>query len=809
MLIARVAVAHPLVIETLDYLVPGDLSSSLAEGMRVMVPFGNQVITGYVVSLSEAESQRQGLKYIDSLIEDYALIKPEILSLATWISHYYFNSLGDVLKSALPPGISVEQKSILSITETGCQFLSDFDAEILHREEETSLFELISALEKRKGLTVKELRDNHSTREISRALHHGYLREDSNIDEKNLELKRKAIQATPLGRDSLVEELSQAPKQQQLLALLQGADEPVLLTELSNKHGISSSIAKGLAERGYAEISSVTIRRDPFAELDSSHIRPHDLTDQQYAVFEPLLKSLSNNSYETFLLHGVTGSGKTEVYLHLIQEAIEKGGTALVLIPEISLTPQFAQRFYHVFGDTLAILHSGLSQGQRLDEWFRIYQGEVSVVLGTRLSVLAPLDSIKLVIVDEEHDQSYKQDERMIFHARDVAVKRAADSGATCILGSATPSVESMANVRREKYTLLELHQRIFDRPLPEIQLVDLRTANKRNEEQLLPDQVEDQLATVIEREEQAIVLVGRKGHTPFIICRACGYSFECRDCSISMSWHEKIQKMKCHYCGRMESIPGFCPSCKSPAIGQFGMGTAKVEDYLKSRFPNVAIDRMDRDAISRPADYQRILSRFASGETSILVGTQMLAKGHDYPNVTAVVTLGIDSILRLPDFRHSERVFQLLTQVSGRAGRGEKAGLVSICTYKPGHFAIQTAAELDYQTFYEKEFEYRQSLSYPPFGYLTLFLVEHYRKETAMTIAASLAEKLHSSLSGKGHILGPALAPYARLRNRWRYQVILKSRDRVESKEEILRIRAGLKHPTAVKIIVDPVSVM
>lgn len=805
----RVSVAIPnsFVQGTLDYLVPGDIKGDIFIGARVLVPLGKRKLIGIIIDISDqTETPLPGIKVLEEIIDEQPLLSGDSIKLCKWVSEYYFNALGDVCKSALPPGMMLEPQDSLRITEKGRRFLREFSINALHTERETSLFSVADLVRERSSIPVKAALSETGSANLNLALKENLVEVFENIKDKALSLIRKGVIALPGKDDS---DLGPAHRQQQLYRLLEKQTQPLLLTELASRHSYSSSVIKALVDKGFAEYVDVEIRRDPFADIHTDQADPHPLTKDQLEIFEEIAEPIGSGVFSPFLLHGVTGSGKTEIYLHLIQRALERGGRALVLIPEISLTPQFARRFYQVFGDSLAILHSGLSGGQRLDEWFRIQRGEASVVLGTRLSVFSPIENLMMIIVDEEHDQSYKQEERVVFHARDLAVKRAADSGAVCLLGSATPSSESYVNAGKGKYRLLKLRKRIFDRPLPTIEKVDLRIAEKASEDQLLPDIVEEHLENTLSLGEQTMVLVGRKGHAPFVLCRACGHSFECPGCAISLSWHEIIEKLKCHFCGRLSALPSFCPECGSPSIEKFGMGTAKVEDYLKQRFAGARIARMDRDVIRRAVDYSNTLSALNRGDIDILVGTQMLAKGHDYPNVTTVVTLGIDSILRLPDFRHSERVFQLLTQVSGRAGRGEKPGRVFICTYKPNHFAIEAAANQDFDSFFDTELEYRRALRYPPHGFMTLLTIEHYRKHDALATATSVLEKLNANLDKSAIVLGPALAPYARLNNKWRYQLIIKSLDRVKTRHALHGIRRGLKNPKEIKIIVDPLSVM
>jgi primosomal protein N' (replication factor Y) len=809
MKIAHVALPVPYIQKTLDYLLTSEHLRTASAGHRVLVQVGKGLITGYITKIvGISANDKRTLKPIHSLLDDEPLLTDELIELCTWISDYYFTNLGELLKAALPPGINVSSSEEIRLSERGKQFLSDYDLDSLHGEDETAMFTLLDLVNSRRGIKVSDLVKEIDSRQISISLSKNYV-EIFDKQNKPATIKiAKAVTLIPKNGDHIAENLTN--KQRDVYQAIQKYEESPLLSALVNEKVASRSIIKTLVKKGFADISDVQVRRDPFKNLSQEMLPPHDLTSDQVQVYSELESYLSTGKFKVGLLHGVTGSGKTEIYLHLIQKALSQGKTSLVLIPEIALTPQFAKRFYQALGKDLAILHSGMKRGERIDEWFRIREGRAKVVLGTRLSLFSPLVKLGLIIVDEEHDQSYKQEDRINFHARDMAVIRASMNGALCVLGSATPSSESMANAQKTKYRLLNLHKRVFDRPLPDIQIVDLRKEkSSEDDSQIFPDLVENHLLESLERKEQSIILVNRKGHSGFILCRSCGYSFQCRSCSISMTWHQAIEKLKCHYCGALQKLPPLCPKCGSTSIKPVGLGSEKVERYLQNKFASATVARMDRDTIRKTSDYSTLLESFGGGKIDILVGTQMLSKGHDYANVTTIVTLGVDSLLRLPDFRHSERVFQLLTQVSGRAGRGEIPGKVFICTFRPEHFAIKSAAQGNFDTFYETELEYRRSLGYPPFGFLTMLIIEKYKKEDARAHANSVSEFLHEKLGTSAYILGPSLAPYARLKNRWRYQIILKSLDRKKTKEvlsSLMAIRSLIKDT---KIIVDPLSVM
>jgi primosomal protein N' (replication factor Y) len=644
---------------------------------------------------------------------------------------------------------------------------------------------------------------------IGRLLGEGLLESAVKRTGRKLEKRMKAVAALEVPADLDERFWTRSARRREAYEKLQAMQEPVLITDVRDTLGVTGSVVDGLVKAGLAEYSMQRVRRNPFAGLEVEIQAPHKLVGEQVKAFSHLSAAIKTGRFKPFLLHGVTGSGKTEIYIHAALECLEKGLGVLILIPELALTPQFVRRYLSVFGEKLAVLHSALGQGERIDEWNRIRRGEAAVVLGTRLSIYAPLRRLGLIIIDEEHDSSYKQDDYPAFSARDLALVRAQRKNAVCILGSATPSLESLHNAKNGKFELLRLEKRVFDRPLPELNLVDLRLHPEPNPESGLPEPVHEAVADTLSRGEQTLVLVGRKGYSPFILCRACGHRFECNSCSITMSYHESIKLLKCHYCGRSAQLPQICPECGSPSVEAVGTGTEKVEERLAGAFPAAAVDRMDRDVITRPYQYSELLERLRTREIDILVGTQMIAKGHDYPGVTTVIAMGLDTILGLPDFRHSERVFQLIQQISGRAGRGEAPGEVHILSYRPNHYAVNAACSNDWDAFLEKELDYRKRLRYPPFGFLALLTIEDYRKDRGRATAQALSEKTFERLKEKAYVLGPSLAPYARLRSRWRHQILVKAASRADLGKAMRDIRRDHTGPGALKVNIDPISVM
>lgn len=809
MRIARVAIPRPNVETTWDYLIPGDLVAQTNVGFRVLVSIGRSKVTGYVVEISDKPSTNRSLKPILEVIDDDSLLSDHMLELTRWVANYYLASWGDVLKAALPAGLNIREEELLEITPSGRGELANLGEKALITQESGLIRKLLDYLAEAGPQKAASLQKQIPVGLPSKLLEKGFIRRKVIRRGRSLEKTLKMI--LPVDNPPSVAETfwSRSPKRRNAYELLIKAGKPVPLVQAEEKLGVTSAVLDGLVKAGLAEYVRLPVRRDPFKLVNVQPTLPHSLTDYQSGVYHPMADALEERIFKAFLLHGVTGSGKTEIYMHLAQKCLTSGRTVLILIPELSLTPQFVRRYYSVFGEKLAVLHSALPLGERTDEWNRIRRGEATVVLGTRLSIFAPLENLGLIVVDEEHDQSYKQDDYPVFNARDLALVRASMVDAVCVLGSATPSLESLHNAKKEKFQLLKLEKRVFDRPLPELQVVDLRSKEDENERGLLPTEVKSALSSTLARGEQTLVLVGRKGHSPFVICRACGNNFECPTCSISMAWHEKLKKLKCHYCGKLRELPGICPECGSTSISTLGLGSEKVEDYLKSSFPEARVERMDREVITKPGQYQQILDRLRQRKIDILVGTQMIAKGHDYPGVTTVVAMGLDSLLKLPDFRHSERLFQLITQISGRAGRGEQPGRVFVLTYRPNHYAVSAAASGDWDAFLDKELKFRRSLRYPPFGFLAMILIEDFNKDRGKAVAQNTAEKLHELLQGKAYILGPALAPYARLKNRWRHQVIIKAPDRTALNEALWQVRRDHTGSSSLKINVDPLSLM
>lgn len=597
-------------------------------------------------------------------------------------------------------------------------------------------------------------------------------------------------------------------KQQQLLATLQQRG-PSPLKELS------AATVSSLVKKGLVEIFDEAVRRDPLANSVSLPVEDFTLTAAQSSVLEKIREQVETETYGAFLLHGVTGSGKTEIYIRAMRAALERGRSAMMLVPEIALTPVFSQRLRSHFGDRVAIFHSSLQRGERFDEWTRVKNGDARVVIGTRSAVFAPVQNLGLIVVDEEHESTYRQQESPYYNARDTAIVRAQKESATVVLGSATPSLESFHNAQAGKYRLLTLPERIAARPMATARIVDMRSVFVRHgKPRVFSDQLLEAIQETHDRGEQSIILLNRRGYSSFILCRSCGETIQCPNCDVTLTFHRSERVIICHYCNHRKGVPKVCPSCGKKYIYYVGEGTEQLEEMLTQLFPALRVARIDRDTTARRRVFEQSLSDFSEGKIDTLVGTQMLAKGHDFPNVTLVGVVSVDAGLALPDFRSAERTFQLITQVAGRAGRGDRPGRVLIQTYHPYHYALRHACAQDYEGFYNEEIHYRQNHSYPPFVSLASLLVHGPDLGRVRTDSLELRKQLDAANEGrKCRILGPAPAPLSRLKGEHRFQLLLKSRSRRHLREVA---DAALKSASengvnlrSVNLEIDPVSIM
>jgi primosomal protein N' (replication factor Y) (superfamily II helicase) len=810
-------VAVPLFVrQTYTYRLPGALAERTLPGCRVFVPFGKKIVTGYVVALHselDQELDATSIKDVEELLDDQPVVTEEILRLTHWVSDYYYAPWGECLRAALPAGLATSSEPYLTVTERGRLALAGVD----ERRRSSVLYKALERVASAGTLRARDLRDEMPparTNAVSRELERrGFVVISQRIGEERVRPKmQNAVRLVPV-EASGAEKLNDA--QRRAIDALSQAGDVLPLSTLVSTAAISPSVVRTLEKRGRVEVFAREVRRDPLAHARSGEVDPFDLTPAQTEALGRIAAAVREGSYAAFLLHGVTGSGKTEIYIRAMHTALEQGRTALMLVPEINLTPVFSRRLASHFGDAVAILHSELSDGERLDEWRRIRRGDARVVIGTRSAVYAPLENLGLVVVDEEHETSYKQEETPRYHGRDTAVYRAREAKAVIVLGSATPSLETFHNAHNGKYEYVQLAERVGGRPLASVETIDMREVFRASgKQETLAPALLDAIRETHSRREQSIVLLNRRGFSSFLLCRSCGLAVQCPSCDVTLTYHKARARLVCHYCNHQAPVPTVCPGCGGVYIFYIGEGTEQLEARLREIFPSFTIARLDRDTASRKGTYERVLTQFAAGDIDVLVGTQMIAKGHDFPNVTLVGVVSVDTGLGMPDFRAAERTFQLLTQVAGRAGRGDRPGRVLIQTYHPEHYALLHAGEQDYEGFYEREIRFRRSLSYPPFTTLINCLIQDEDLTKAKGYAVEVARALSGAAAGRDlRVLGPAPAPLARIKDKHRWQVLVKARSRPEARDALdlalSRVEAAGLSPRALTIEVDPVNLM
>jgi primosomal protein N' (replication factor Y) len=786
------------------YSLPVTLEHRVQVGCRLMVPFGTRKLTGLILACHNdppSVAAREALRLVDS----EPVIGPELLALARWISGYYCSPLGEVLRSMLPLGSEIRSGKTYSLTDAG----RDAARQLLFASAaEDQTVQILGALEHR-ALSAAYLKKKFplADRALKVLEKRGFVIAERTQSERDpLRAPSASLSISALAGSAPDAKLPKAERE--LLAFLELHPGVHNLAEVETQVKNASTAARALARRKLIQ----AIEKAPNAPPEYAYTA-HDLNADQTAAFEAIQAGLAANTFQTFLLHGVTGSGKTEVYLKAIDAALAIGKSALLMVPEIALTPAMAGQFFARFGDRVAILHSAFSDSERTGQWRKIRSGSGLVVVGTRSCVFAPVQNLGLIVVDEEHDQSYKQEENPRYHGRDVAMVRAQHAGACVVLGSATPSMESRYNAQLGKYQLLQLPARVAARPLPRVDLIDMRQEFlETRKHATFSRAMLEQLQKRLESGEQAIVLLNRRGFSSAVACRACGERVQCVNCAVTLTWHRRDRRLLCHYCNYAEKVPEKCPKCESEHIHFLGMGSEKVEEELHQQFPAARVARLDRDTVGGKHHYETILQGFREKDFDILVGTQMIAKGHDIPNVTLVGVVSADTGLGLPDFRAAERTFQLITQVAGRAGRGTLPGVVLVQTVNPEHYAVRLAAAQDYGTFYEKELQFRRSMHYPPFTVMANLLVRSEKQEDALRMAGEMEQHLGPAPE-KIRIMGPAEAPVPRLKSEYRYQFLIKSGSRKLLNELLRRAqefgRAQKWGATALVIDVDPITLL
>jgi primosomal protein N' (replication factor Y) (superfamily II helicase) len=790
--------------QSFTYRLPETLRHRVQPGCRVLVPFGTRKLTGVVVKLHD-QPPEGALKEVLRLVDEEPVLDAELLALGGWISQYYCAPLGDVLRSMTPLSGEVRKSKLYSLTDSGRDAARQL---VLGASEEDSAVQVLQLLEAR-PLSASYLEKKlPSAAKVIRSLEKKGFIEIENLEAPRDPLRASATRLRASWLGVAPDDIKLTKRERELHAFLELHPGTHNLAELEASVTGASQAARSLARR-----KLITLEPESPTGVFASEAPPRTLNPHQLLAYQHIEAALRSEKFQTFLLQGVTGSGKTEVYLKSIDACLALGRSALLLVPEIALTPAVAGEFFHRFGDRVAILHSAFHDAERAEQWRRIRAGLATVVVGTRSGVFAPVRNLGLVVIDEEHDQSYKQQETPRYNGRDVAIVRAQGAGAVAILGSATPSLESRYNVQRGKYALLSLPERIEKRPMPDVEVIDMRQEFLETRKlATFSRRLVDMTAERLEKGEQTMLLLNRRGFSSFVACRACGEKMECVNCAVTLTYHRRDRRMLCHYCNYAQKVPTVCPKCGSEYLNFIGTGSEKVEEELHRDFPTARIARMDRDTVSGKRHFETILHGFREGDSDILVGTQMIAKGHDIPNVTLVGVVSADVGLGLPDFRAAERTFQLLTQAAGRAGRGDLPGIVLIQTINPEHYAIRYASEQNYDGFYEKEIQFRKLMRYPPFAALANVLVRSQKQEDALAMSTELGRMLDPAPEGL-KILGPAEAPVPKLKSEFRYQLLIKAIDRKRLNETLRELRRFTEErkwsPTALVIDVDPLTLL
>jgi len=819
----NVALAVPLRM-TFTYAVPEDLQGAVQPGSRVLVPFRKKSMVGVVVEMADSAPPETKIRDIARVLDLVPALSPKLIELAQWMAGYYVAPIGEVLRAMLPPVTEVKSGREIILTNAGQDAANSLSGGELSHGLSGSEVRFLARLKVKKGILLARspAKLGLESAELQRLQRRGLIEVRESISGRKRKTQRViAWKVSPPAAsvEKSGEKSSTSPdaKTEHVRLLLETERGPLSLPQLLKLAGVSRAFVEKLLRDGFVECweEPVDPAEDPF---DAGYSPPaHELNAEQESAFAAIRSRFELGEFGVQLLFGVTGSGKTEVYLRAVQDTLARGKTAIVLVPEIALTLWIGRQCRGWFGarfEGVAVLHSALSDLERAREWWRVRNGEARVVVGTRSAVFAPVENLGLIIVDEEQENSYKQEETPRYHGRDVAIVRAKMENALALLGSATPSLETYHHARNGKYELLTLASRVENRALAGVEIVDLRQEFQSTHQTspisaILHAGIQEALAN----RTQALVLINRRGYSWSVLCRSCGASVQCENCSISMTYHKHRNRLECHYCGSIQQVLKICPKCQSKYVYFFGEGSEHLEERLRKEFPGARIARLDRDTARTKAQYQETLGAFAGGALDILVGTQMLAKGHDFQRVTVVGVISADSSLSLPDFRAAERTFQLLTQVAGRAGRGELRGRVLIQTFYPDHYAIQDAVKQDYSAFFERELHFRRLMQYPPFTALANVIVRDTNLQKAIQWSRQLSEYF-SPHDGKGaRILGPATAPLARLKKEHRFQFLLKSPKR----SLLTRLLAGAMAfcdtqaipDTAVLVDMDPLSLL
>jgi primosomal protein N' (replication factor Y) len=803
-------VALPVPLRTtFTYAIPDPLRESVQPGSRVLVPFRNKSLVGVVVEGVQHAPEATKIREITKALDFDPALTPKLIELAHWITGYYLAPIGEVFRAMLPPLTELRTERQILLTDSGRQATHQVSPPISLNSQHLAL--LLKLCDQGAVPCASALKLGMDAAALQRLRRAGF------IEVRESMLGRKPKTHRVIAWNSTNDRERGLDQKMASVKAALSARGPLPSAQVLRVTQVSRSLIDRMLRDGFLESWEERIdpAEDPF---DAGYVPPaHELNAEQESALKLIRARFELGEFGVLLLHGVTGSGKTEVYMRAVQETLARGKTAIILVPEIALTLWIGRQCRAWFGarfEGVAVLHSALSDVERAREWWRVRNGEARVVVGTRSAIFAPLQNLGLIIVDEEQETSYKQEETPRYHGRDVAIVRAKMENAVAVLGSATPSLETYHHARNGKYELLTLASRVEARAMASVEIVDLRDDfAKTHQTSPISSALHDGITECLAQKTQALVLINRRGYSWSVLCRSCGASVQCENCSISMTHHKQRNRLECHYCGSIQQVPKQCPKCQSKYVYFFGEGSEHLEERLRKEFPGARIARLDRDTARTKRQYQETLGAFAAGALDILVGTQMLAKGHDFQRVTLVGVVSADSSLSLPDFRAAERTFQLLTQVAGRAGRGALPGRVLIQTFYPDHYAIQDAVKQDYLAFYERETQFRRTMAYPPFTSLANVIIRHTDLDKAIRWSRQLSEYF-SAHDGKGlRILGPAAAPLARLKREHRFQFLLKSPKR----SHLARILGGAMTyldlreipETAVLVDMDPLSLM
>ena len=797
--VVEVAVALP-VFGTFSYRVPEIWADAAEAGVRVLVPFKNRRATGYVLGPGEAPAGIDLLP-IEDVLDPVPLLPESMLPWLRWMADYYLHPLGEVIRTALPGGLTDAEVTLWHLTDDGAAALSDGRIETPHQE----LLEIL----RRQPTSIRSLRrrlkGSALTRDLAALARLGWIACRQTLVRGATRPKIERFIRLTEGVDAS----AVGPKAGALLLPLLETGEAVSMADLRAKIPNAASLVTRLAARGQVTVEERPIFRDPFG-LPVRPDLPRRLNPDQQRAADAIVSRLGDG-FDTFLLAGVTGSGKTEVYLQTAAEAVRRGLNVLVLAPEIALIAQLEHRFRARFGADIALLHSGLSAGERYDQWRRIVAGETRVAIGARSAVFAPFPSAGLIIVDEEHDGAFKQETGFHYNGRDMAILRGRYDGAVVVLGSATPSMAALHAAAAGRYQRLDLPQRIEARPLPSVEIIDLRAdRDKRGARRFLSAPLLTAMQETLDRGEQALLFLNRRGFAACPVCASCGEALRCRHCDISLTLHQARGVYQCHYCGYQQPVNIRCPHCGADKIRPIGLGTEKLEALVQGLFPRARVARMDRDTVGRRRQLLTMLRQLREGAIDVLVGTQMVAKGHDFPGITLVGIVCADQTLNFPDFRAGERTFQILAQVAGRAGRGVSPGRVLLQTFNPDHFSIRAACAQDPDLFYQEEMTLRQALAYPPTTRLAMVRLAGRDPERTAAAARQLGEVCRQQASGVGggiEVLGPAPAPIERIAGRHRWQILIKDADVQRLRRLLNRVQAealGARRPRDIQVVID-----